>query len=44
VGTMPLIGTKCVHYAGHFEGRRVAAVLYRAHRPMEEVSGFHKSH
>jgi hypothetical protein len=26
-----------------FDGRCDAAVLYRAHRPMEEVRGFHKS-
>jgi hypothetical protein len=32
------------HFAGHFGGHRNAAVLYRAHRPMEEVRGFHKSH
>jgi hypothetical protein len=27
-----------------FDGRCDVAVLYRAHRPMEEVRGFHKSH
>jgi len=35
---------KCTHFAGHFDGRRNAAVLFCAHRPMEEVCGFHKSH
>jgi hypothetical protein len=35
---------KCTHFAGHFDGHRDAAVLYRAHRLMEEVRGFHKSH
>jgi hypothetical protein len=29
---------------GRFDGHRDAAVLYRVHRPMEEVCGFHKSH
>jgi len=32
------------HFDGHFGGHRNAAVLYRAHRPMEEVQGFHISH
>ena len=32
------------HFDGHFDGDRDAAVLYRAHRPMEEVKGFHISH
>ena len=32
---------KCVHFADHFDGQ---PVLYRAHRPMEEVPGFHKCH
>ena len=35
---------KCTHFAGRFDGHRDAPVLYRAHRPMEEVRGFHKSH
>jgi hypothetical protein len=35
---------KCVHFADHFDGHRDAPVLYRAHHPMEEVRGFHKSH
>ena len=33
----------CTHFDGHFGGHRNAAVLYRAHRPMEEVQGFHIS-
>ncbi len=32
------------HFDGHFGGHRDAVVLYRAHRPMEEVQGFHVSH
>ena len=35
---------KCVHFAGHFDGRGGVPVLYRTHRPMKEVHGFHKSH
>jgi len=35
---------KCTHFAGHFDGRRDAAVLYRTRCPMEEVCGFYKSH
>jgi hypothetical protein len=31
----------CTHFDGHFDGHRDAAVLYRVHRPMEEVQGFH---
>jgi hypothetical protein len=31
-------------FADHFDGRGDAAVQYRAHRLMEEVRGFHKSH
>ena len=31
----------CTHFAGCFDGRHNAAVLYREHRPMEEVHGFH---
>jgi hypothetical protein len=31
-------------FAGHFDGRGGAPVLYRAHRPMEVVRGFPKSH
>ena len=34
----------CTHFAGRFDGHRDAVVLYRTHRPMEEVRGFHKSH
>jgi len=34
----------CTHFAGRFDGHHDAAVLYRAHRPVEEVRGFHKSH
>jgi hypothetical protein len=33
----------CTHFDGRFDGHRDAAVLYRAHRPMEEVHGFIKS-
>ena len=32
------------NFDGHFGGHRDEAVLNRAHRPMEEVQGFHKSH
>jgi hypothetical protein len=34
----------CTPFAGRFDGHRDAAVLYRAHRSIEEVRGFHKSH
>jgi len=34
----------CAHFDGHFDGHRDAVVLYHAHRPMEEVQGFHKCH
>ena len=34
---------KCTLFAGHFDGHRDAAVLSRAHCPMEEIRGFHKS-
>ncbi len=34
---------KCTHFDGRFDGHRNVAVLYRAHRLMEEVQGFHKS-
>jgi len=34
----------CTHLDGHFGGHRNVAVLYRTHRPMEEVQGFHISH
>jgi hypothetical protein len=37
-------GANFVHFADHFDGHRGAPVLYHAHRPMEEVRGFHKSH
>ena len=33
----------CTHFAGRFDGHHVAAVLYRAHHPMEEVCGFLKA-
>ena len=32
------------HYDGHVVGHRNVVVLYRTHRPMEEVQGFHISH
>ena len=32
----------CIHFDGHFDSHRDAAVLYRVHCPMEEVQGFHK--
>ena len=35
---------KCVHFAGRFDDRAGAPVLYRMHHPMEEVQGFPKSH
>jgi hypothetical protein len=35
---------KCDHFAGRFDGRGGAPVLYCVHRPMEEVHGFPKSH
>jgi len=36
---------KCVHFfADHFDGHHGAPLLYRAHRSMEEVCGFHKNH
>jgi hypothetical protein len=35
-------GDKQMHL--RLDGHRDAVVLYRAHRPMEEVQGFHKSH
>ncbi len=34
----------CSHFDGRFDGHHDAAVLYRVHRPMVEVCGFHKSH
>ena len=34
----------CTHFDGHFGGHHDVAVLYHAHRPMEEVQGFHISH
>jgi len=34
----------CTHFDGHFGGHRDAVVLYREHRPVEEVQGFHISH
>jgi hypothetical protein len=33
----------CTHFVGRFDSQRDAVVLYRAHHPMEEVCGFHKS-
>jgi len=38
------IDEKCTHYASCFDGLGGAPVRYRAHRPMEEVHGFPKSH
>ena len=35
---------KCALFAGHFDGHYDVVVLYTAHRLMEEVRGFHKSH
>jgi len=35
---------KYTYFAGHFDGHRYAPVLYRAHRLMEKVQGFPKSH
>jgi len=35
---------KCTHFAGHFDGHRDAPVLYRVHRLMEDVRGFHIIH
>ncbi len=35
---------QCTTFADHFDGRGGAPVLYRTHRPMEEVHGFLKSH
>ena len=35
---------KCTNFGGCFNGCGGAMVLYRAHRPMEKVHGFHKSH
>ena len=34
----------CTHFAGRLDDHHNAVVLYRAHRPMEEACGFHKSH
>ena len=34
----------CTHFAGRFDGHRDAMVLYCAHRLMEEVRAYHKSH
>ena len=34
----------CTHIAGRFDGHRNVAVLYRTHRLMEEVRGFHIKH
>ena len=34
----------CTHFDGHFNGHRNAAVLCHAHRPIEKIRGFHKSH
>jgi len=33
-----------VNFAGCFDGRGGAPVLYHAHRPVEKIYGFHKSH
>ena len=35
---------KCTNFAGHFDGYGGMLVLYHAHRPMEEVHGFPRSH
>ncbi len=35
---------KCTLFAGLFDGHRDVAVLYRTHRQMVEVCGFHESH
>jgi hypothetical protein len=35
---------KCVHFADHFDGHHGVLILYRMHRPVEEVRGFHESH
>ena len=35
---------KYTYFAGQFDSHRDAPVLYCAHRPMEEVQGFPKSH
>jgi hypothetical protein len=32
----------CTHFDGHFDGHHDVAVLYCAHRSMEEVCCFHK--
>jgi len=34
----------CTHFDGLFGGHHDAAVLYRTHRLMEEVQGYHISH
>jgi len=39
-----IIDVICTHFDGRFDGHRDATILYRVHRPMEEVRGFHKSH
>ena len=36
--------SKCTLFAGRFDGHRYAAVVYRAHRMMEVIRGFQKSH
>ena len=35
---------ECISVDGHFDNHGGAMVQYRAHRPMEEVQGFCKSH
>ena len=35
---------ECTSFAGHFNSHGGAMVQYRAHRPIEEVQVFHKSH
>jgi hypothetical protein len=35
---------KYTYFAGHFDGHRDAQVLYRVHRPMQEVQSFPKSY
>ena len=34
---------ECTSVAGHFYSHGSAPVKYRAHRPMKEVQGFHKT-
>ena len=34
---------QCTYFADHFDGCGGATKLYRAHCPIKEVQGFHKS-